>query len=349
MKASEKRAYKEKLKRQKLDHMRALRVVKYIDYPFILPDSPVDIEEGYIVSDRDSYEVFASYIFKNVSNVSISKLKIRLSFYLNQNIPYKFTDFVYSQDELTFGIISKDGIDQKLKDSNKQKYIESGATFGACVYIPLPESYFTKLDITLLSVEYAGGRVEELNTVVAGDSKRFSELDDVSKRVYSSVNIYKTAEEKYPTRVIPQFGNTVWLCCCGNKNPSSYTHCEKCGREKEWQEKSVSENVLEVTKKQLINDPKQIVYHDKTRFKQNKYLESDKETEEKIKQYEKAMKNIALEEQQKHKRQVMLIPKLILVALVFYLIVFILKIVLEFQVPEETSSAAMLRLLTHIR
>ncbi len=345
MKAFEKRAYKDKLKRQKRDHMRALRVVKYIDYPFILPDSPVDIEEGYIVSDRDSYEVFASFIFKNVSDASIAKLKIRLSFYLNQNIPYTSTDFVYCQDELTFGIIGKDGNDLKLKESNSKKYIENGATFGSCVYIPLPETYFTKLEVTLLSVEFAGGNVREINTVVAGDSKRFSELDDVSKRVYSGLNIYKGAEEKYPSKVIPQFGNTVWLCCCGNKNPSSYTHCKKCGREKEWQEKSVSENALEITKQQYINDPKRVVYHDKSRFKQNKYLESDKEIEAKIEQYEKAMKNIALEEKQKHKRQVMLIPKIILIALVFYLIVFVLKIILEFQVPEDVSNAAFVKAL----
>ena len=57
------------------------------------------------------------------------------------------------------------------------------------------------------------------------------------------------------------------------------------------------------------------------------------------------MKNIALEEKQRHKRQVMLIPKIILIALVFYLIVFILKIVLEFQVPEEVSEAAFVNLL----
>ena len=33
---------KEHILRQKNDRMRSLRVVKYLEYPFILPDSPVD-------------------------------------------------------------------------------------------------------------------------------------------------------------------------------------------------------------------------------------------------------------------------------------------------------------------
>lgn len=337
MKASEKREFKEKLIRQKNDRMRALRVVKYIDYPFILPDSPVEIEEGYIVSDRDSYGVFASFIFKNVSESPIRKLNIRLLCYLNQNIPYTNIDFTYSQDELTFGVISKDGKDLKLKESNEIKYIDKSVSFGSCVYIPLPESYFTKLEVVLLSVEYAGGRVAEINTVVAGNTKKYNDLDDISKIVYTRVNIYKAAEERFPTKVIPQFGNTVWLCCCGNKNPASADECEKCGREKEWQKQSVTEKILEETKRQIVKDPREVTLHDKTKYKQNKHLESNSEIEKKIEMYEKAMKNIAYEEKQKQKRQMMLVPKILLTILVFYLIVFILKIIIEFQVPEEIT------------
>ena len=76
MNSAEKRRLKAKLKRQKDDRMRALRVVKYLEYPFILPDSPVEIEEGFIVSDSDTYDVFASFIVKNVSEHPIQKLNI---------------------------------------------------------------------------------------------------------------------------------------------------------------------------------------------------------------------------------------------------------------------------------
>ncbi len=344
MNTSEKRELKEKLKRQKFDRMRSLRVVKYMEYPFILSKSPVEIEEGYILSDRETYDVFASFIFKNVSELPIRKLNIRLSCYLNQNIPYTNIDFTYSQEELTFGIINRNGEDLRLKDSNMLNCVEKSSTFGSCVYIPLPESYFTKLELTLLSVEYAGGRIEEINTVVSGNTKRYQELDDISKLVYTRVNIYKSAEEKYPTKVIPQFGDTVWLCCCGNKNPTSSDKCEKCGREKEWQKTSVTEDVLEETKVRMVNDPREVTLHDKSKYKQNKYLENDNETQQKIEQYEKAMKNIAYEEKRKNKRQLMLIPKIALAILVFYIILFVLKLILEFQVPEDSVSGAMIKL-----
>ena len=342
--AISKKEMKEKIKRQKYDRMRSLRVVKYLEYPFILPDSPVELDEGYIVSDMETYDVFASFIFKNVSERPIRKLNIRLSCYLNQNIPYTNIDFTYSHEDLTFGIISKDGNDLKLRQSNERVTVERSETFGSCVYIPLPESYFTKLEVILLSVEYAGGQVVELNTLVAGNSKRYSDLDNISKIVYTRVNIYKAAEEKYPTKVIPQFGNTVWLCCCGNKNPASSDKCELCGREKEWQEKSVTSQVLEETKKKMIGDRQERVLHDKSRFKQNKFLESDEENERKIKQYEQAMKNIAYEEQRKQRNQMMLIPKILIAVLIFYLLVLGFKIIEEFfLIPEETAEAAMIR------
>lgn len=336
----DKKALKAKIKRQKADRMRALRVVKYLEYPFILENSPVEIDEGYIVSDMESYDVFASFIFKNISERPIRKLNIQLACYLNQNIPYTHIDFTYAQDDLTFGIISKDGVDLKLREANARSFIEKSETFGACVYIPLPESYFTKLEVILVSVEYAGGVVEEINTVVAGNNKKFSELDNISKMVYSRVNIYRAAEERFPTKVLPQFGEKVWLCCCGNKNPSAAEKCEKCGREKEWQEKSVVSSALEETKNRMINDPTEITLHDKSKFKQNKFLESQDDIDKKIEQYEKAMKNIAYEEKRKHKRQMMLIPKILIGAGIIYLLVLGLKILEMFQITDEAASAA---------
>lgn len=328
---------KENLKRQKVDIERALRVVKYIDYPFILSDSPIELDEGYIVSDRQTCEVFASFIFKNISERPIRELKIRLACYHNQNIPYLNIDFVYSNNDLTFGIISKNGNDMKLRDANKKTFIEQSETFGSCVFIPIPESYFTKMEVILLSVTYLDGDVEQLNTVVAGDTRRYKELDDISKRVYSRVNIYQAAEERYPTVVIPQFGSKVWLCCCGNKNPASQETCEKCGREREWQKNTVTRAALEETKQRIINDPREVTFHDKTKFKQNKHLENDKDIQKKIEQYELAIKNVALEEQRKHRRQIMLLPQIAIAALIMMLVAFGLRVIIEFQTPVDND------------
>lgn len=330
MKENYKPIEKEHILRQKQDRMRSLRVVKYLEYPFILPDSPVAIEEGYIVSDRDTYDVFASFIFKNIAEKPLKKLNVRINCYLNQNIPYTHIDFEYSQDLLTFGIISKDGISKKFRESNKKAFINKSECFGSCVYIPLPESYFTKLELELLSVEYAGGEVVEINTIVAGSVKKYSELDGITKTVYSRVNIYRSAEEKYPTKVIPQFGNTVWLCCCGNKNPNSADVCEICGREKEWQKSSIVFDKLEDTRAEIVKSPTEVTLHDKSKFRQDKYLESKEETQKKIEQYEKAMKNIAFEEKYNESRKLMVIPKLLIAIGLLYLLVFGIRMFIEF-------------------
>lgn len=331
---------KEHILRQKNDRMRSLRVVKYLEYPFILPDSPVDIEEGYIVSDRDTYDIFASFIFKNITARPLKKLNVRINCYLNQNIPYTHIDFEYSHDLLTFGIIGKDDIDLKFKDSNKKIYIDKSETFGACVYIPLPETYFTKIELVLLSVEYVGGEVVDINTVVAGDSKKYKDLDNITKMVYARVNIYRSAEEKYPTKVMPQFGSTVWLCCCGNKNPDAAEVCEKCGREKEWQKTVIVSEKLEETKTQIVSDPREVTLHDKSKFKQNKHLETKEETQKKIEQYEKAMKNIALEEKYNESRKLMIIPKILLVIGLIYLLVFGIKLYIELGPLSNSSSGS---------
>lgn len=333
---------KESYKRQKYDRMRSLRVVKYLEYPFILSKSPVELEEGFIVSDKETYDIFASFIFKNVSDRPIRKLNIRLSCYLNQIIPYAHIDFTYCAEDLTFGIIGKNGTDLRLRESNAKASVDNSETFGSCVYIPLPESYFSKLDLTLVSVEYAGGTVEELDILVAGDSKKYNELDNYSKLAYHRINIYKTAEADYPTKVIPQFGENGWLCCCGTKNAVTSVVCEKCHREREWQEKSVTVGLIEETKNRLINDPTEVAFHDKSKFKQNKHLVSKDEEAAKIEQYEKAMKNIALEEKRRQRRQMMLIPKILLVVLIAYLIMFLFKLIdtLKPAVNSDGASAS---------
>ncbi len=331
---------KQSIERQKIDRQRVLRVGKYIECPFVLSDSPVEMEEGYIVADKETNEIFASFIFKNLSALPIKRLDIRLLCYLYQNIPYHNIDFTYSQEELTFGIISKNGVDLKIRDGNKRASINQSETFGSCVFIPIPESYFTKLEVVLVEVEYSNGTVEPLNLLVAGENKKYYELDGISKRLYSNANIYMSAEEKYPTKVMPQQGNKVWLCCCGNKNPSDADVCERCGREKEWQIKSMTASAIEEAKKRMASDPTAITYHDKSRYAQNKYLENDIEIQKKIEQYNKAMENIAEDERKKHKRQMMLVPKILAAAAVIYLLAFALRILTEFQMPEEEGNEA---------
>lgn len=316
---------KEKLKLQKADRERPLRVVEYIEYPFILDGSNVELQESYILSDKETYDVFASFIFKNIGKLPVKKLNIRLSCYQYQNIPYTNIDFTYSADDLTFGIISKRNRELKLNECNKRTEIYQGECFGSCVLIPMPETYFKKMEVYIRSIEYSNGTVDTLNIKVAGNTKRYNDLDNISKMVYTRVNIYVAAESAFPTKVIPQFSNTGWLCCCGNKNAADSQNCESCGREKSWQESSVTATALEETKQKLISDPNERTLHDKTNYAQNKYLEDDKQIQEKIQQYEKAIENVALAEKKRERRKLMVLPKLALWIGTVYLIARILN------------------------
>ena len=338
MKNNSKPIEKEHILRQKLDRMRSLRVVKYLEYPYILPDSPVEIEEGYIVADRDSYDVFASFIFKNISEKALKRFKVRINCYLNQNIPYTHIDFEYSHDFLTFGMISKNDKKYKFKDANKKISVEKSESFGSCVYIPLPESYFTKIELVLLSVEYDDGEKSDINILVHGASKKYNELDDITKMVYSRVNDYYIAEEKYPTKVIPQFGHVSWMCCCGNKNPLATEACEKCGRDKEWQFSNISEDKIQEAREKIVNDPREVTLHDKSKFKQNKYMETKEETQKKIEQYEKAMKNIAFEEKYNESRKLLIIPKLLIAIGLLYLLAFGIRLYIEFGLLSKSAN-----------
>lgn len=301
--------------------MRSLRVVKYLDFSAILENSPVEVVEGYVVSDRDDGDVFASVVFKNVSAKKLKKLNIQLWCYLNQNIPYCKLNFSYSHDDLTFGIINSGGKELRLRDSNKRESIEQNECFGSCVYLKLPESYFTKLEVYIDSVEYLFGETAEVGTVAGGSVRKYRDLDSITKLVYTRVNIYESAEHTHPAVVIPQETNTAWLCCCGNKNPREAEYCGVCNRERDWQLNNITEEALEEKRTEMNSDPTERVIHDKSGFRQDKYLETDAEIAEKIERYEQAMKNIAQEEKQKiaYRRRII---KRIIIAIVAAVILY---------------------------
>ena len=76
--------------------LRTFRVVEYFDFSGVLPDSPVQVNEGYIISDLETHELFASFAFQNTSGKQIMSLDIRLLLYQNANVPYEKKSFTYS-------------------------------------------------------------------------------------------------------------------------------------------------------------------------------------------------------------------------------------------------------------
>ncbi len=345
-----KKELKKRIKKQKVDRLRSLRVVESLSFEGINQKSPVEINEGYIVTDRETYDIFASFVFKSVSKRPISELKICLVCYQDkQNIPYLNIDFTYSQSELTFGIIGKGKSNLKLRESNKRASIDESELFGSAVYIPIPETYFKRMEVKLVSVTYSNGITEVLDTIVGGKVKRFSELDNASKIVYTRINVYENAEYQYPAVVIPQSGENAWLCCCGTKNSNSMAACEHCGREKQWQMQNITDEKIQQTKQEMIADPGERVLHDKSAFKQVSHRETEDEIRKKIEKYEEVMRNVAEMERRRERRNAMIIPKILIYIIVIMLLLFIVQIIAGNNIFSKVSLRLLFRIATEAR
>lgn len=320
---------KVKLERVHRDRMRPLRVVEYLDHSAVFEKSPVEIKEGYIISDRDTGEIFLTLNFRSVSEKTITALDVRIILYKERIIlPDAKIDFRYSWEEATLGERELNGIPRRPRECKKDKTIVLGEEFGEGIFIPLPENYFKKMQIELVSVTYFDGSKEELNLIAGSRAVRFIELDGDLRDAYRSMNIFWEAEKAHPIRVLPQAGDSVWLCCCGRKNPSSSTLCDTCGRDKDWQFENLSVERLEATLAKENEGGR--ILNDTSAYKQNKYMETQEEQARKVELCNRALERLAFQEKQRERRQVMLLPKILLWVGVFALIYFLCELFLSF-------------------
>ena len=313
------------LKKVRRDRMRPLRVLEYLDNSAIFDNSPVEIKEGYLISDRDNGELFLTLAMRTLSKRPISALRIRLLLYRERMVtPYLKLHYTYSWEEASFGERILGGVPRKEREVRKDKTLVYGEEFGEGIYIPLPDSWFKKLQIELVDVTYFDGSTEKLNLLAGSRALRYLELDEDMHDIYQDVNIFREAEQSHPIRVLPQMGQHVWLCCCGRKNPVENTMCEKCGRDKDWQLQNISVAKFEETRKTLSQDRNRRVLHDTSAYKQNKYMESKDELERKVEMCNQALERIAIQEKERDRRRTLFLPKIALciglAALLGYLI-----------------------------
>lgn len=313
------------LKRVRRDRMRPLRVLEYLDNSAIFENSPVEIKEGYLISDRDNGELFLTLNLRSLSKRPISSLRIRILLYRERMVtPYLKLHYTYSWEEASFGERVINGVTRKEREVRKDKTLIYGEEFGEGIYIPLPDSWFKKMQIELMDVTYFDGSTEQLNLVAGSRALRYLELDDDMQDIYFSVNIFREAEQSHPIRVLPQEGQHVWLCCCGRKNPVENTMCEKCGRDKDWQLQNISVAKFEETRRTQSQDRNRRVLNDTSAYKQNKYMESKDELERKVEMCNQALERIAIQEKERDRRRTMFLPKIALciglVALLGYVI-----------------------------
>lgn len=318
---------RENLRRVRRDRLRPLRVLEYLDNSAIFEHSPVEVKDGYIISDRDNGELFLVLIFRCLSNKPLAALDIRvLLFHERQPIPFQKIEFRYSWDEATFGERVIDGRTRKEKECRQERIIVHGEEFGQGIYLPLPENYFHRMQIELVGAEYSDGSYEQLGLIAGNRAPQFPDMDTGLRASYSRLNIFTEAEQVHPIRVLPQEGENVWLCCCGHKNPSGVALCEQCGRDKDWQLENLSMEKLEQTKREIENDVSYRILHDTSAYPQNRHLESEAEKQRKVERCNEALQRLAAQEKARERRNWMILPKIGLLVLLVFVIWFLAEL-----------------------
>ena len=316
---------REQKKQMRADRKRIFHVVEHFDFISVIDDSPVQLADGYVISDVETHELFASFEFQNLSQKEIARLHIRLLLFKDlENVPYVKIPFTYSHRNLSWGIRRMPQDEQK-KGRNKREPVNIRVMeyFGNAAFIKLPESYFKKIKLELMAVEYAGGEIEQLGIVVSNNVKRVRDMGDEEIYAYSKLNIYSEAEQYYPTSYVPQVAEHAWLCCCGSKNLISNEICPRCGRDREWQVAHINEEALteEVAALKRESD-KQLI--DRTHFKGYEKELTNEEKQQKMREYEKVLQRVAEDERRSEHLKKMILPKILLFFGVILLIIYII-------------------------
>lgn len=325
----------------KEDRQKIYRVIERLDFSRIYESSPVEILEGYTVSEAETHKCFATFRIQNTKDKDILSLKVRLLCYDTANIPSLRIPFEYCAENGTLGIREyneekSESLASKvltylgLKTEIYPKAIRHGEIFGSTVFIPLPGNYCRKLELEIMSVVYSDGTEEKVGLVSGKKYKTFSQLNDDLRFAYGKVNVYLKAEEEHPIRVIPQQGENVWLCCCGEKNLKNVEICVSCGRERDWQFSNITENLLhEKYEKIKSTDDPEFIHRNKLKATPRLVIENDEEKQKKIEAFEKALENVARQEEERLHRKRMIVPKIALCLALFYLLAFLFQLLLD--------------------
>lgn len=324
--------------RLRADLIRPLRVIEYLDFSRIYDDSPVEVIEGYTVSDKETNEVFAVFKIQNTGNKEITSLSVRLLLYEGtSNIPTRRIDHVYSAENRNLGI-RKMPVEEKkpflvrygFKDEVLPRNIRIGESFGESSFIRLPHSYCRKIEFEIRTVYYADGSSDVINIVSGKKYTAFKELNEDLRYAYRKLNVFYRAEEDHPIKIIPQSTDRVWLCCCGHKNLSNQENCMRCGRGKEWQLNNITEASLntELDRIRSSYDPNFIHIHKSTAGKQLQ-TETEEERKKKAAAVEKALENVAKQEQNRKDGRKLVITIIIALILFYVAAMFIYNVFLS--------------------
>lgn len=301
--------------------------IKTLEFGYVYPNSPVEFIDGFVCYESESYEYFASLRLQNVSDKIIKSVEICLLCYQYANIPYLKIPFIYSVNGKNTGLLSNVDEKKTLFGRKKQNYyIKSGAIFGNEILVPLPQSYFRKLEFELKNVVFENGEVYKYESHEFYKAKNYEKIAEENKFAYNRINVYQNLEASYPIKNIPIVEDNAWICCCGQKNIVTSFECLRCRRSLQWQKEKLNENYFGsvINKENSVHSPHLKNFKKATYFEGRKAYVNPAELEEKQKLIRKALENVELEEIEKAKSFKRTVKKIVALALVLTFLSFLL-------------------------
>ncbi|MBQ9940366.1 MAG: hypothetical protein IJO74_02375 [Clostridia bacterium] len=303
------------------------KIIDRFEFNFVFENCPVQIVSGMTVSDIQTNKLFLSLSYLNVGEKAIKGLGVQILFYNGTRVNYILPDakkeYYIDLEKAPPTVFVADKKPEKHKKS-----AEKDSVFGNDYYIELDDSYFKKIETGITKIVFADGTEESYTAVSRSEYDSFSTLKKEELSAYKDINIYRSAEEKYPAKVIPAQSEIAWVCCCGAKNSNDLKKCAVCDRDKEWQFENLTVRNLEKVAQDYNNSEQAIrrkaseiraeVYH-KTNLTKEQQAEKDKRDREALER--------AVKQQQRSER----IKKRVIALVLFWLIVMAVYVVIRQQ------------------
>lgn len=153
---------RDNLRRIHRDRQRPLRALEYLDFHADFTSSPVELKEGFTVSDRRTGELFLALHFRSRSERPLASLDVKLVLFEDARLRLASGSMEqrYSWEDATFGERVLDRHVRTESECARQKCLVQGEEFGQGIFLPLPGSYFQRAQIRLVSVTYEDGSCE---------------------------------------------------------------------------------------------------------------------------------------------------------------------------------------------
>ena len=210
------------------------KVIDEFEFNFVFENCPVQVLKGRTVNDIETNRLYLSLTCLNVGEKPITGLGLRIFFYGNQSrnktLPDRKEEYFIDLTQAPPPAFVAD-----KKPEKHSKKAEKDKLFGYNYFVELTDSYFTRLDIGITKVVFADGTHENYSAVSRSEYSSFGVLNKEERSAYNDINIYQSAEERHPAKVIPTKDEFTWVCCCGAKNSIQSEKCAVCERDRDWQ------------------------------------------------------------------------------------------------------------------